>query len=398
MGSVSEGSLSHAPDLVLRVQYASYLFVSLIVILCFRGFFAQLLSRFSIFQKGCDYAFSGSKNYCAVDVIAYRVSFALTMFFFLHLLSVSDLTCCIQSQIRVVFQKKFFFAKTICLVLLIVVTFWIPNSFFAMYAHLCLFASGLFLLMNVVFLVDFSYHWSEEWGQRAENASKWAWYLLIVTLLCYLAGAGINIASFVIYTPHADCHYNTFAITSIIVSAVIFTGLSIWVPHGSLMPSSIVFLYSSGIMFITLRSGQNPHCNRLAAPDEDTLSIKQMIVMSFVSSLALGYSVVSAGGNGSLVSVKGDDEDEDDPDKSGHLSQYMFFYTTMLLGSMYLAMLATNWHVNGMGKEAMKNSSNIAFWVRSATVWSAVLLYMWSLVAPYFCCKDRDFGYDADNW
>ncbi|EAN91400.1 hypothetical protein, conserved [Trypanosoma cruzi] len=399
MVGTSGGNSQFTPGVLLRVQYACYLFFGLILTMLLRSSLSGIFSHLSILQKGCKLATSALSEDCTAEVLVYRVSFALALFFFLHLLSVSDLTCCIESETRVEFQKRFFYAKTILLLLVFVATFWIPNGFFAIYAYVCLFASAFFLLMNVIFLVDFSYQWSDDFGRRSERSSKWMWYLFAIAVLSYLGAIGVNIASYIMYVPHSDCNYNAFAITSVLVSALVFTVLSVWIPHGSIVPSGIVFLYSSGIMFVTLRTGTDEYCNRLAVPEGQTNSIKQMVIASIVSSFALGYSVVSSGGNGSALGIGRDEEGEDeDPDEIGHLSQYLFFYTTMMLGSMYLAMLATGWHVSGMGKSTLLGSINIAFWVRSATVWAAVLLYIWSLLAPYFCCRDRDFGYDLDDW
>ncbi|KEG11397.1 putative serine incorporator [Trypanosoma grayi] len=388
-----------APGVLLRVQYACYLFVGLIATMVLRGTLASLFSHVQIIQKGCEFASGGNSNFCTSEVLVYRVSFALAAFFFLHWLSVSDLTCCIQSEARMEFQKRFFFAKTILLLLLFASTFWIPNSFFGFYAYACLVSSGIFLLMNVIFLVDFSYQWSDDWGRRSERSSKWMWYLLAMAVLCYAGGVAFNVVSFVMYVPHQNCNYNAFAISSVLVSGLIYTVLSIWVPHGSLVPSSIVFLYTSSIMFVTLRTGTDSYCNRLAVPNGDTASIKQMLLASVVSSFALGYSVVSSGGNSSALGIgRDEDGEEEDPEESGHLGHYMFFYATMVLGAMYLAMLATGWHVSGLGEGALLSSINIAFWVRSTTVWAAVLLYVWSLLAPYYCCRDRDFGFAVDDW
>ncbi|ORC88530.1 putative serine incorporator [Trypanosoma theileri] len=406
--SSSKRNSVFAPGVLVRLQYACYLFVGLVVTMLLRGSLQGVFSRVSILEKGCEYAASGDTNYCTGEVLVYRVSFALMLFFLLHWLSVSDLTCCIESEARAEFQKRFFFAKSIILVLLFIITFWIPNSFFSVYAYVCMFASAIFLLVNVVFLVDFSYQWSDDWGQRAEHSGKWMWYLLAIALLSYLGGIAMSVVSFVMYVPHSDCNYNAFALSSVLVSGLVYTVLSVWVPHGSVVPSGIVFLYTSSMMFVTLRTDTNPHCNRLAQTPGRPAPILQMILASVVSGAALGYSVVSAGGNRDALRLGrshedgdgsvSDHEDEEDPDESGHLGRYMFLHATMMLGSMYLAMLATGWHVSGAGTDTMLGSINVAFWVRSTTVWMAVLLYIWSLLAPYYCCRDRDFGFAVDDW
>jgi hypothetical protein len=75
----------------------------------------------------------------------------------------------------------------------------------------------------------------------------------------------------------------------------------------------------------------------------------------------------------------------------------MFFYTVMMLGAMYLSMLVTDWEVSGNG-DATRNGRAVSFWVKNTTIWVTMLIYLWTLLAPYYCCKDRDFGFDAEEW
>lgn len=394
----SDGS-ALAPDFVVRLSYAFYLFVGLLATMLFTGGMQSFLNKFSFLKVGCELVDSEVlRTACAGEMMAYRVSFALAVFFFIHWLSVSDLTCCVQSRARAVMQTSFFSVKSFLLGLLFFLTFFIPNGFFAAYAYVCLFASAVFLLMNVVFLVDFSYQWSDDWGERADSNGKWMWYLLLVAVGSFLLAIGVSVASFILFVPHADCNYNAFAVTSVLVGALLYTVLSVWVPHGSVVPSGIVFLYTSCIMFVTLRTSQNDRCNRLGALEGRTHSFLQMLIGSLAASFMLAYTVITSGGSGASLNVGEDDDgEEEDPDRSGHLSHYMFFYFVMVMGSMYLAMLATGWHVSGAGEGTFLGSINVAFWVRSSTVWAAVVLYVWSLVAPYTCCKGRDFGFAVDD-
>eukprot|EP00796_Vickermania_ingenoplastis_P004814 gene4814-3456_t len=384
-----------SPGFIVRVQYAIYLFLGLLASLLLRGSLGKLFSKFPILQKGCSAAVGDA---CAGEMVAYRISFALAVFFFIHWLSVSDLTCCIASSSRAKMQTSFFTVKSVVLGFILAGTFFIPNTFFYLYAYVCMFASALFLLLNIIFMVDFSYFWNDDWGRRAEHNGKWMWYLLIVAAGSFLIGAGVCVASYIIFVPHGDCNFNAFAVTSILVGALLYTVLSIWLPHGSIVPSSIVFIYTSTVMFTTLRTQQQPRCNRLSGSIGD-VSIKQMLLGSLVPSFTLLYAVVSAGGNATSLrfSAEDEDEDEEDPDESGHLSRYLYFHFIMILGSMYLAMLATGWHVNGGGDDVLTGSTKVAAVVRYVTVWLAIALYLWTLVAPYTCCRDRDFGFDIDD-
>ncbi|CCW63503.1 unnamed protein product [Phytomonas sp. EM1] len=390
------------PGFIIRLQYACYLFVGILVTLVFRSLMSSLFNGISFLQQGCTFIAGNSdvtlRKECVSEMVVYRVSFSLAVFFFFHWLSVSDLTCCIQSSARAELQSRFFYIKSLLLVLIFILTFFIPNSFFAMYAYVCLFCSAFFLLINVVFLVDFSYQWSDDWSERAESNEKWMWYLFGIAVGSFVLAILINIASIYVYVPHADCNLNAFVITVVAAGALVYTVLSIWVPHGSIVPSCLVFLYTSGVLFLTLRTIPSDYCNRYGSAASSGTSLKQMIFGSLVTSFTLAYTVISSSGSGRALNVGLDDQDEEeDPDRSGHLSHYMFFYFIMTLGSMYLAMLATDWRVSGAGQDTFIGSVNIAFWVRTVALWSAMFLYSWSLVAPYTCCKGRDFGFSVDD-
>lgn len=251
--SFADGVL--APGIAIRLQYACYLFFGLLVTMLFRGVLSSLFDNFSFLQHGCELVTTGAlREACTGEMMVYRVSFALFVFFLLHWISVSDLTCCIESRARAALQERFFYAKSIILVLMFGITFFIPNKFFAVYAYVTLFSSSAFLLMNVLFLVDFSYQWSDDWGERSESNSKWLWYLLSIAVGSILLGIAVCIAGFIIYVPHSNCNYNAFALTSVVVAGLVYTVISIYIPHGSIVPSSIVFLYTSCIMFVTLRT------------------------------------------------------------------------------------------------------------------------------------------------
>lgn len=393
-----DSSSAFSPGLIVRIQYALYLFVGLLSTLLLRGTAGRAFSKIFFLEKGCA-AVTGTS--CTGEMVAYRVSFSLAVFFFIHWLSVSDLTCCIDGASRAQLQTRFFTVKSVALAGISVCTFFIPNGFYYYYAYVCMFASAIFLLLNIIFLVDFAYYWNDDWGERADRNSKWMWYLLLISSGSFLLAIGITVASFVIFVPHQDCNFNAFLICSVLFGGLVYTVLSIRLPYGSIVPSSIVFLYTCVVLFSTMRTQQNDYCNTLVS-GPGSFSIKQMLLGCLVPSFTLFYAVISAGANGSSLTMHDGDnevEDDDDPDASGHLSHYLYFHFIMILGSMYLAMLATGWHVNGGGDEALMGSTKVSAGVRYVTVWIAIILYIWTLVAPYTCCKDRDFGFDVeDDW
>lgn len=337
---------------------------------------------------------------CYENTVVYRISFALAIFYFLHFLSVSDLTCCIDSHIRAKMQTKFSFLKGGILLLLNFLTFFIPNAFFSYYAWACMFAGALFLLLQVVMLVDWSYHWNEEWGERSERNGKWQWYLLAIAVGTFVFGIVMSVLNFIYFAPHQDCNLQGFIVSLTILSAVGYTLIAIWVPHGSIVPSGIVFAYTSAIVFTTLRLVNDEHCNAFASEAAGTTDppIKTMLLTALFSSILLAYAAVSVGGGRQALTGATDVElAGEDPDEEGHLAGYCYFYLIMIMGSMYLSMMVTDWQISGSdGSNGHAQGVSASFWVKTSTVGLTIVLYIWTLLAPYFCCKDRDFGFNTD--
>lgn len=428
-----------APGVLLRLQYASYLFIGLVLCLLLKGSAGRAFDSVGVLRSGCELLVGsppqqqqqpsssggvlppllptpptlsspvpfregggGSESVllnavCYSNTLVYRVSFALVLFFLVHFASVSDLTCCIDASSRAQFQQRFFFVKSAVLLLLFSASFSIPNAFFAGYAWLCLLVSAVFLIVQMILMVDFSYQWNDDWGQRAEDNSKWQWYLLTVSLGSYGVGLAICVAGYMYLVLHGDCNFNAFAITAVLVFGLVSTVIAIWVPHGSIVPSGIVFAYCAILQFANLRNDSSDvYCNAFAGT---ATSLKSTVLAAIFSGSVLAYSVISAGGSRSslFLSSDGDYAPVDDADVSGHLSEYCFFHAIMMAGSMYLAMLASDWTVSG-GSSSASSSTSVAFWVKNASIWCTMFLYLWTLLAPYFCCKDRDFGFQTDDW
>ena len=70
----------------------------------------------------------------------------------------------------------------------------------------------------------------------------------------------------------------------------------------------------------------------------------------------------------------------------------IFFQLFMLLSSVYLAMLLTNWgDPASLGEEFdFFPDSYQKYWINMGAMWAAMAIYVYSLTAPY--CMDRNFG------
>ena len=91
------------------------------------------------------------------------------------------------------------------------------------------------------------------------------------------------------------------------------------------------------------------------------------------------------------------------------------FHAEFALASMYIAMLLTEFssvpaEVNGVplsrndiekweaNPPEWKAASMIAtFWVKVGSQWACLLMYAWTLLAPYLLRESRDFGIEFDD-
>jgi hypothetical protein len=415
-------SANFTPVVLVRLRYACFLFMALLWCLVMRSSMGALFESVPYLRTGCEYAESSehgaiAQKICYGNTFVYRVSFALAVFFFLHFCTVSDVTCCIDEPSRAELQTSCFCCKALLLFVLNVAVLWIPNAFFASYAWVCMFVSAAFLVIQIMLIVDFAYALGEEWSERIERMPRFQYYLAFVAGGAYASGIAITIYSYVTFVPHSDCNLHGFSVTINALSSLIYTAISIWVPHGSVVPSGIVFGYTSFVGLTALRSSTDARCNLLYHPlgsDNDGLghAVGITLLSALLTAGALGYTVVSIGGGDcqESMSLAGADEEQDRRDAdnsilfgmSQSLRSYSYFHLIMLMGSMYLAMLATDWSISGdatAGASAQQSEDRhavVSFWVKLATQWLTILMYVWSLLAPYFCLSDRNFGYDND--
>jgi hypothetical protein len=79
--------------------------------------------------------------------------------------------------------------------------------------------------------------------------------------------------------------------------------------------------------------------------------------------------------------------------------KFWFFHFTMAAGSVYMAMLLTDWGSGSAttvaegGQAAVLSSGmgSTSMWIKTISEWLALLLYTWTLIAPR-CFPDRDFS------
>ncbi|KAI8465487.1 MAG: serine incorporator/TMS membrane protein [Monoraphidium minutum] len=314
-------------------------------------------------------------------------------------------------------------AKLAAWLLFIALPFFFPNGVVVAYGWAARFGSGLFLVIQMLILLDFAAAWNEAWVAAGEEDERWLYALLGLTVAAYagvLAMAGLLFAFFK-PAGAGSCGLNVFLITAALLLCVGFSLLSVmpFARGGSLFPSAVTSLYVMYLAYSALQSEPKDYaCNglghRIGAASGGTLVVGMLVTL-----LSVVYSALRAGSNTQLFTLQ-DDDDDDTPaaaqplldtetaaggdgasapaavaatrapggDAAAALDEYSpvsynysFFHLIFALASMYIAMLMTGWGAVEQDKDRL-DVGWTSVWVKTGAEWVTALLYAWTLVAP----------------
>ncbi|KAG2547804.1 hypothetical protein PVAP13_9KG126600 [Panicum virgatum] len=298
-------------------------------------------------------------------------------------------------------------AKIAVWAVLIVLMFCVPNIVINIYEVLSKFGSGLFLLVQVLMLLDFTNNWNDSWVEKDEQ--KWEIALLVVTVVCYLSTFAFSGVLFMWFNPSGhDCGLNVFFIVTTLILAFAFAIVALHPQvNGSIMPASVISVYCAYLCYTSLSSEPDDYkCNGLHRHSKQ-VSLSALILGMLTTVLSVVYSAVRAGSSTTFLSppssprsgdknpLLGDEETGKGNDKESEPRpvsySYTFFHLIFALASMYSAMLLTGWTSAASEKSELMDVGWTTVWVRICTEWVTAALYIWTLIAPLLF-PDRDFS------
>ncbi|XP_008064965.1 serine incorporator 2 [Carlito syrichta] len=355
----------------------------------------------------------------------YRMCFAMAAFFFLFTLLMS----CVRSSRdpRAAIQNGFWFFKFLILVGITVGAFYIPDgSFSNIWFYFGVAGSFLFILIQLVLLIDFAHSWNQQWLGRAEECDSRAWYggLFFFTLLFYSLSIAAVALLFIYYTEPSACHEGKVVISlnltlCVCVSiAAVLPKIQEAQPNSGLLQASVITLYTMFVTWSALSSVPDQKCNPhllthlgnetvLAGPEGyetqwwDAPSIVGLIIFIlctlFISLRSSDHRqvnslmqteecppILEATQQQQACAGRAFDNEQD-----GVTYSYSFFHFCLVLASLHIMMTLTNWYRPG---ETWKMISTwTAVWVKICASWAGLLLYLWTLVAPLLL-PNRDFS------
>lgn len=376
---------------------------------------------------------------CYGTMSVYRVTFSLVVF---HLgLALMMINVQYKSDSRHGIQHSWWILKLTLLVLILVGAFFIPNVFYIYYSWGALIGSAIFILIQLILLVDFAHSWTESWvGKFEQTQSKiWATALVGATVVLYLLSVTLTVLMYIFFMENpSSCWYNPMFVTLNLVFCLFISVASVHPklqeknPRVGLLQSAVVTAYTSYLIWSALTSQPaNMKCSSfpLGQPDGngtgDSVSLFLGVAFTF---LAVIYSALRVSSSqealtpdlekqtkkqkkrllatlaheeqpekGEEESDKGDtkksddeEETEESSDSEGRVAyNYSFFHFTFLLAALYLSMVLTNWQsvstITGEGlpeNTILVDQGMSSVWVKVASSWVTLLLYSWTIIAP----------------
>ena len=352
---------------------------------------------------------------CQGTMNVLKVSFALAIFFSLLLLSQIGASRSPPGGWQDQVMYEYWFFKALLFLGILTGALFMPTADLRRYSDAARVLAVLFLLLQLVLLIEFAYAWNESWVERGLfkpivavsvffNAA--AFTLFVLGLVWFTDGNG-----------ESACHREKFFLSLVFIIPVMYTVVSLYVDHGALLTSSVVTFYFAYANFSALL-GHKDACNSFKRNSSTQTWL--LICGSVIAAASLAYNAFrSSGGrdafrfekqailNSDVTSEEGrstaelsgyaksspeagGDADGEEAASATHSS--LFFQAVFLLASFYMAMLLTGWGSDDPNSSRYEITEGVTgLWLRVVSSWAMVLMYTWSLVAP-LVLKNREFG------
>ena len=201
---------------------------------------------FSIFNKFLDCPYDETEESCIQISAVYRTSFTLVIF---HLILFC--ICLLKGPLPSAINEGAWPLKILLSIGLYVLTFFISNSFFKIYGYVAMVLSGIFIIYEMILLIDLAYTWNGHWVSSYDNSNEAGsscniWIVLLFTFTFIFYGLGIVICVYM-YMEYYEGWW-TILLTSITIgAAILYTIISLLpvIENGSIFTCSLIFLFSS---------------------------------------------------------------------------------------------------------------------------------------------------------
>lgn len=386
------------------------------------------------YSKLCEKLNAGENCQTLVGYSAvYKMCFGMAcffLFFAVFTIRVNNSTGC-----RAAVHNGFWLIKFIVLVLCCAGAFFIPEqeTFLEVWRYVGATGGFLFLLIQLMLLVEFAHRWNTNWSSGVKHNRFWYAALAFVTLVLFTAAVGAVAFLGIFYAHPESCLPNLVylgingGLCFIVSMLAISPCIQKLQPTSGLLQPGVISVYVMYLTFSAFSSrpkdiveidGKN---QTVCAFDFVGTESERKIVTGLGTAILFAcvlYSCLTSTTKRSSAALRvyrnsepeserarccfcfGDDADEFDEEKTGSgqnvvyderegtIYNYAYFHFVFFLGSLYVMMTVTNWfHYDGHKIEKLLEGSWSVFWIKMASCWVCLFLYMWTLIAPMLCPK-----------
>jgi len=351
-------------------------------------------------------------NNCSGVFAVYRCSFALCLFF-------AFLTLCTMgtSRFGARAHRGFWVMKFATLFGLLIASAYANNEAMAAYREVARYTSFIFLVVQTLLLIDFAYRTNEylvDLDEHSDSDSMCTWKLVLLggAIVLYAISITIWVLSAQWFgMDGCGMQQTVIALTIIVTIALSIVSISRIAPHGTLFTSAVVTAQTSYLLYSALASNPDASCNATAG-SHATADILVGILVACVSMGAFAWSATSSkdaiiGKSStstselqvSLDAGAGSETRADNEEEAVGAESWWYYHLMMVLVSMYFAMLLSDWSVQPVDSPPQTTAfskSVESFVVKLSSQWVCLIMYAWTLLAPYLLRDVRDFGIEFD--
>ncbi|POS85754.1 membrane protein-like protein TMS1, partial [Erysiphe pulchra] len=217
---------------------------------------------------------------CYGWVAVHRINFALGIF---HIIMGAILLGVDSSKNpRAIIQNGFWGPKIIAWLVLIILSFFIPESFFFAWGNYISFAGATaFLLLGLVLLVDLAHSWAEYCLSKMEHDEKSSWRYILVgsTIGMYIASIAMTVIMYIFFASSG--------------AISVHPSVQEFNPKAGLAQAAMVAVYCTYLtMSAVSMEPDDKHCNPLVrAQGTRTTSV---VIGAIVTMLTVAYTTTRA--------------------------------------------------------------------------------------------------------
>ncbi|XP_019722534.1 serine incorporator 5 [Hippocampus comes] len=419
-----------------RIMYTLFLLlVTVVCVIMMSPTVEEEMKNIPFYSELCEKMNAGKNCKTLVGYSAvYKVCFGMACFFFIF--SIFTIGVNNSTGWRAAIHNGFWLPKFILLVASCAGGFFIPQEemFLEVWRYIGAAGGFLFLLIQLMLLVEFAHRWNTNWSSGVEYNRLWYAALALVTLVLFSIAVGAVIFMGLYYTHPGACRLNKIflgingtlcLLVSLLAISPVIQKLQ---PKSGLLQPGVISVYVMYLTFSAFASKPTEMVEKdgvnttvCVFPFKSGKESDKKIVKALGAVILFGcilYSCLTSTIKRRSAALRvirnsepeterarccfcfGDDTDDCEEEKTGagqnvvydesEATNYSYkcFHFVYFLGSLYVMMTITNWfHYDNYRIEKLLDGSWSVFWIKISSSWVCLLLYTGTLIAPVICPK-----------